>query len=508
MDFSPYAEFFNHEWDGLLDSVPADWSWDRKACYLYLTATQGNTIMAKGTRGRKPSQNQQAAMLVSALDFLSAAPDKKDNPNNIVINGPMISVNNGLLKAGIALGDGFPADVVAKVQMSPLIGALARVTKEMELTFGDEFVTIKSTDFVAELANLTISLDGDRVNPDALIAPLTNEFREALTKVARLVSDSGDELLISCIAVTGTTVVATKRHTLIEAWHGNDMPYGMLFLPKAFALALGKVKADITGFGFSPSTFTVHFANGAFLQTNTYQNAWAIEGQPADYAFTIAQRMLTDGDGAMINPEGLVDNMKTIMAVTGADIHVSLGRMQSVDGAVDLTIPGQYETFVIAGDRYVAIADLITTLKLVKSDLYRLLFWGDKVRGCVLVDPEAALSPAEAPAPAAAPTGWTPPPANPTPAPSGAPASAGVRMAMPAPEAAPAPSGWGVAGNAASPTSPPSSQALAPATSTGPAPSAAPGWGNLAGTPIPPASTASPSSFPPSGGSLGFGDDD
>jgi hypothetical protein len=521
MDFSPYAEFFAGEWERLLFGVKADWSWDRKACYLYLTATQGNENMA-AKRGRKPAQNQTAALLVAALDYLSIVPDKAASPNVIIINGPLVTVNNGLLKAGIMIGGEFPADVVAKINLSALRGALARVGKEMEIAFTDESISIEAGDFNADLTNEPIDMANDRVIPDPMIAPLNNAFRDAVVKVGRLASDTGEEVMTASIALLGGTVMATKRHTILEAWHGNDMPSG-IYVPKAFVTALGKAKFDLVGFGFSNTTFTVHFSGGVFLQTNTYPNAWEIEGQQPGYALTIAYRLMEDAEGSrLLDPGKMADDFKAIMAVTDADLAVMLGKIISVDGQASLDAKEMMEAFVIDPMRYVAIADLIKQAKVVKSqNPWTIRFWGDLVRGVLIIDEvvhEAApnypaATPAGGPAWGSAPDAPARarvPPENPT---NGAASGLATSMA-PAPNAAP------IAGN--------------PAASVTPAPIAPPsnpqsaGWGTPASGAggLTPANTdgagngqpatigASPSSFTPPGapfsssqGTL-FGDDD
>jgi hypothetical protein len=403
--------------------------------------------MAAARKGRKPTQNQTAALLVSALDFLSVVPDRKDNPNMVVINGAFISVNNGLLKAQIKIGEDFPSDTLAKVPMKALKGALSRVGKEMSIAFTDESVSIEAGAFNADLANDPIN-DTDRVIPDPYIAPLNNGFRDAMGKVAVLVSDSGDELLVSTIALLGPTVMATKRHTVIEAWHGNDMPYNMIFVPKAFATALGGVKANITGFGFGPATMTVHYDNGAFLQTNTFNaDAWAVEGKAPTFILDTMNKLLSDGEGTVIlNTDALTEAIKTISVVTQADFWCTLGKIESIDGMASLEVKELVAEFGGSIPWYLAVADFIKSAKVVKEGTPRMLFWGDNLRGVMAVDTDrsAMMNAEPAPAPAtsgaapawaAPPTaGWGPPPAtDPT-----TPAAASGTPPMSAPATTPA----------------------------------------------------------------------
>lgn len=369
-----------------------------------------------GKRGRKPAQNQTAALLVTALDFLSAVPDTTANPNLVIINGPLATVNDGLLKAGIMIGGEFPRDVVAKIQVSALSGALARVGKEMQIGFGDEFVTLDAGEFKADLISHPIDMIADRVLPDPELAPLNNEFRNAVVKAGVLASDTAEELMMATVAVLGPTVMATKRHTVIEAWHGNNMPSG-IYLPKAFVKALAKVKFDLKGFGFSDKTFTVYFEGGAFLQTNTYADAWEVPGKEPGFAINLSYQLLSDAEGVVFsNPKKLGDDLRAIMAVTKSDVAVMLGKMMSTDGQATLDTPEMLESFIIDPSWYVNVTDLITSAKLVKSwEPWTIRFQGDMLRGAMIVKMTATVptgAPAAAPAPSPA---WgSAPPANPT----------------------------------------------------------------------------------------------
>lgn len=467
-DFSPYAEFFAHEWQSLLAGVNADWSWDRKACYLYLTTTQGSADMAGKPRGRKPAQNQTAALLNAALDYLSIIPDKAAAPNNVVINGALITVNNGLLKAGIMIGGEFPSDVVAKVPMGSLAGALARVGKDMELVFGEESLSLSSGDFKAELELVPINMEQDRANPDANIAPLSDTFKTACTTAGRLASDTAEELLTSTVMTLGATVMATKRHTIIEAWHGNDMPGGIC-LPKAFVTALGKAKLALKGFGFSERTFTVHFDGGAFLQTNIYgTDAWSIPDKEPNFFVNRAYQMLADDEGSVfVNPAKLADDFKAIMAVSPVDVAVVVGKLMTTDGMVSLDAPDMLDSFIIAPERFVAVVDLMGTAKLVKTALpwtIRFSTSSPPARGVVIVSEVHQEAPAPQPA-------WAGPAPTPNPP-----------LVPPAPAFSP-------------PATPATSAPFAAPAPMNPAP--------VQATPV----NSGPTAFPSSSGGL-FGDDD
>jgi hypothetical protein len=107
--------------------------------------------------------------------------------------------------------------------------------------------------------------------PDAPIAPLGDAFRAALKATGPLVKDSAPTVLQSCIQLNSFSCVATNGSVIVEAWHGFDMPPGLL-IPKSFCDAVVKSKRKIVSFGFSmpekgEATFTVWFEGRFWYRT-------------------------------------------------------------------------------------------------------------------------------------------------------------------------------------------------------------------------------------------------
>jgi hypothetical protein len=69
--------------------------------------------------------------------------------------------------------------------------------------------------------------------------------------------------------VQANTAVATNGVSIVEAWHGIDLPPGLL-MPKASALAIAKATKKLAGFGYSPNSATFWFEDGSFIKTQLF----------------------------------------------------------------------------------------------------------------------------------------------------------------------------------------------------------------------------------------------
>jgi hypothetical protein len=106
--------------------------------------------------------------------------------------------------------------------------------------------------------------------PDAACAPLGDAFRASLMITASLVKESAPTVLQSAVQLNPGSTVASNGTAILEAWHGFDMPPGLV-IPKLFADAVVKCRKKIVAFGFSDLTLTVHFEGDCWLRTNLYK---------------------------------------------------------------------------------------------------------------------------------------------------------------------------------------------------------------------------------------------
>jgi hypothetical protein len=138
------------------------------------------------------------------------------------------------------------------------------------ITQGADGLTLRSDAFVgiipvcdpAKLATAT---------PDPPLAPLGDAFRAALKVSGSLVKESAATLLQSCVQLDAGACISTDGYVILQAWHGFDMPPGLL-VPKVFVDAVIKTRKEIASFGYTPGeTFTVHFKDQSWLRTALYK---------------------------------------------------------------------------------------------------------------------------------------------------------------------------------------------------------------------------------------------
>jgi hypothetical protein len=109
--------------------------------------------------------------------------------------------------------------------------------------------------------------------PDAPVAAIDDRLIEALQKVAPLLSATGETLVEQSIQLNAGSCMATNRSVILEAWHGFDLPSGLL-LPKAIIVAIRKTKKKLSAFGYSPVTATFYFEDSTWLRTQLFQGKW------------------------------------------------------------------------------------------------------------------------------------------------------------------------------------------------------------------------------------------
>lgn len=109
--------------------------------------------------------------------------------------------------------------------------------------------------------------------PDAPALDLDNQLLDALLKIVPLVNAKGETVLEQSIQLNGGSVLATNRSVIAEAWHGIDMPSGLL-IPKAIVTALKKSKKKLKQFGCSNVTATFYFEDDTWMRTQLFQDRW------------------------------------------------------------------------------------------------------------------------------------------------------------------------------------------------------------------------------------------
>lgn len=259
-------------------------------------------------RGRKPAVNDSAAKIIEALNFTKIAVknDADQYGKMAYLTGGWVFTHNGIIAAGASIGEN---DLSGYVEHGQLAAALSNVGKELIISSGDDGIAIKSGEYeVVVPAYDTETMrsappdGGDRW-------PVGDEFRTALVVAGRVVKDTAENVRDAAIYNNGQMLIATDGISIVEAWHGQVLPPGLV-IPKAFANAVGKTDKKITQFSFDQQnyrSFTLWFEDGSFLRTNLYPYADYPQGVVTKYA-----EFFADFDKVIETPKGFFEAAASI----------------------------------------------------------------------------------------------------------------------------------------------------------------------------------------------------
>lgn len=173
----------------------------------------------------------------------------------------------------IGVGIRIEEDLCACPHVGLLLAAIARCGEQYSITqLSPEKLLVRSGDFHAYVP----CLDPSKLSwcvPDALAGTLDDRFMEALEKVAGLAVTNSERVIECSIQLNDGSVIATDRSVIMEAWHGNAFPSGLL-LPKVAYTKLRKAKKRIIGFGFSEQSVTFYFEDQSWLLSRLFLDKW------------------------------------------------------------------------------------------------------------------------------------------------------------------------------------------------------------------------------------------
>lgn len=208
-----------------------------------------------------------AASLIEALKFISVA-QKKAGPTGVQfcqVRQNWAIASDGIVTAAFPIRE----DLEACPHTLQLTAALSKVGEDLSITqLNENALAVSSGDFRA----LVPCVGFDEVpvpEADSPCADIDNRVKEALASVAGLATDGANSATYAAVLLQAGSAVATNGAALLEAWHGIDLPPGLL-LPKSAVMAIVKSKLDLVRFGFSHSSATFFFENGAFIKTQLY----------------------------------------------------------------------------------------------------------------------------------------------------------------------------------------------------------------------------------------------
>lgn len=208
-----------------------------------------------------------AASLLAALKFVAIA-QKKAGPTNVQfghIAHNWAAASDGVLTVAHPIEE----DLVACPHTLQFIDALSKVGEELSITqLTANALAVSSGAFRALVP--CVGFDDVPISaPDPQCATIDDRIKTAFAAVAGLATDSAPNATYAAVLLQAGSAVATNGAALLEAWHGIDLPPGMM-LPKCAAVAVAKAGPALTGFGFSASSATFYFENGAFIKTQLY----------------------------------------------------------------------------------------------------------------------------------------------------------------------------------------------------------------------------------------------
>jgi hypothetical protein len=216
-------------------------------------------------------QKEPRGQLASALAFLNLTFKDEDQGMYCMIGNHEARSFNFVLAAGTTVEE----DLQACPQLDLMLEAIERCGPEYSITqLSPSKLLVRSAGFQAYIPCIL----PDKLSwplPDAEIAPLGDRFIEALREIAPLLSATAETVLESSIQLNTGSCIATDRQVILEAWHGYDLPSGLL-IPKAIVTALHKSAKSLRGFGCSDKTATFWFEDSTWLRTQLFRDKWPI----------------------------------------------------------------------------------------------------------------------------------------------------------------------------------------------------------------------------------------
>lgn len=215
------------------------------------------------------AKKQPASEFEKAVDFLALLYNAKDDQTIYcrIVDGEATAYN-------MIVGIGTPIHI--DFQCCPNVDLLREAIKRCKDNFviaqySPDKLIVRQDEFHAFIPCLRSDAALTITQPDAPVATMGEAFIEALDKVSAFADDKAPRLLEAAIQLYDGSVLATCGSVVIEAWHGINMPNGLL-LPKVAAKVLHKIKKEIVSFGISPTSITFHFADGSWMKSQLYKD--------------------------------------------------------------------------------------------------------------------------------------------------------------------------------------------------------------------------------------------
>lgn len=218
---------------------------------------------------RGPKKSSVSKRLLNAAKFVSLAQKGKGDANTYCMaHGQMLVAFNGIVACGTPIDEALECCPHTELFKAALDACEADGYQLTQVAH--DRLVLRSGEFEASIpCSLGAGLSWPE--PDALTAPAGDVLTNALMIAGVLVSDKAPTLVQSCVLLKSGSAIATDRRTVLQAWHGFDLP-GSYLIPKQGITALIKAKKGLAGLGNSMNgeTLTFHFNDGSWIRTQLY----------------------------------------------------------------------------------------------------------------------------------------------------------------------------------------------------------------------------------------------
>lgn len=227
----------------------------------------------KASRARRKKMEfvSPVAKLAAALKFISVAQKKTGEPKQTYsfMEAHWIAASDGVMTVATKIDE----DLECCPHTYALADALSKVGEQVSITqLSQSHLSVVSGAFKAVVpcvppSSLFIS------PPDPACAVVDDRLKLALEAASTYVVDGAPVAMHAAVLLQANSCVGTNGAAMVEAWHGIDLPPGLL-LPRVAARAVAGCGKALTGFGFSQSSATFYFEDESFIKTQLFMDRY------------------------------------------------------------------------------------------------------------------------------------------------------------------------------------------------------------------------------------------
>lgn len=238
-----------------------------------------------------------AASLLAALKFVSMAQKKNSSEHrHCLIENHWAVASNG----AVTIGTPIEEDLQAFPCTFQFAEVLSKVKDDFSITqISEEVLSVSSGAFrgLVECAE-DVSFASQ---PLPSVCTIDDRVKQAIASVVMLTEEDEEGSYKSAVFLKSGSAFATNGISLIEFWHGFDLP--TMKLPRQAALCITKTDKTLNGFGFGGDCATFYFEDGSFVHTKLYApelpmyeglfalpdlNPWPVPAEFYDAVHTVA----------------------------------------------------------------------------------------------------------------------------------------------------------------------------------------------------------------------------